>query len=96
MTKPKTTKSATKAAANSTVSNPNAKTAQKPEKKTDKLIALLNRDGGAALADITGATGWLPHSARAMLTGLRKKGFTLDKTKVDGTTRYAITAEPST
>jgi hypothetical protein len=36
----------------------------------------------------------LPHSARAMLTGLRKKGFTLDKTRVDGVTRYAITAEP--
>lgn len=69
--------------------------ATKPEKKTDKLIALLKRADGASLGDITAATCWLPHSARAMLTGLRKKGFTLNKNKVEGVTRYRITAEPA-
>jgi hypothetical protein len=93
MTEPKTSK-----AAKGTNKPNNSKPAPakaKGENKTDKLITLLKREGGATLTDITGATSWLPHSARAMLTGLRKKGFTLDRTKVDGTTRYAITAEPS-
>jgi hypothetical protein len=67
--------------------------APKPRRnKSEELIALLRREGGATLTDITGATGWLPHTARAMLTGLRKKGFTLDKTKVDGSTRYGSPA----
>ena len=92
MTKPKTTNA--KDAGKPTSNNP-ARANLRSENKTEKLIALLKRDGGAALGDITGATGWLPHSGRAMLTGLRKKGVTLAKTKVEGSTRYAITAEPS-
>jgi hypothetical protein len=92
MTKPKTRKSAS--ASKALAPKPAAKSETKPEKKADTLVAMLRRDSGAALTEITGATGWLPHSARAMLTGLRKKGFTLDKTRVDGVTRYAITAEP--
>lgn len=82
MTKPKTRK-------------PVAPATAKPEKKSDKLISLLKQAGGASLRDIMEATAWLPHSARAMLTGLRKKGFTLDKDKVDGVTRYRIINEPS-
>ena len=38
------------------------------------LVDLLKREGGATLADIVEATGWLPHTSRAALTGLRKKG----------------------
>jgi hypothetical protein len=34
------------------------------------------------------ATGWLPHTTRAALTGLRKQGFAIDKAKVEGVTRY--------
>lgn len=30
--------------------------------------------GGASLDELAGATGWLPHTTRAALTGLRKKG----------------------
>jgi len=63
--------------------------------KNEKVIALLKRDSGASLAEITKATGWQPHSARAVLTGFRKKGFAIDKTKVDGLTRYRIAAEPA-
>ncbi|HUE80387.1 MAG TPA: DUF3489 domain-containing protein [Sphingomicrobium sp.] len=75
------------------------KTAPKPAapkvSNQNKLLELLRRAGGASLADITEATGWLPHSARAMLTGLRKKGFGIGKEKVEGTTRYSITKEPA-
>jgi hypothetical protein len=30
---------------------------------------------GATIVDLTQATGWLPHTARAALTGLRKRGY---------------------
>lgn len=38
---------------------------------------LLSRPKGATLAEIIDATNWLPHSARAFMTGLRKKGHDL-------------------
>jgi hypothetical protein len=74
--------------------NQPAKQPAKPASKKDKAIALLRRDGGASLDEIVEATGWLRHSARAVFTGLRKKGFALDRQKVDGVTRYAISVEP--
>lgn len=67
----------------------------KAEKKTDRVIALLKRDRGASLGEITDATGWLPHSARAVLTGLRKKGHIISKAKGDGVTRWSIAGEPA-
>lgn len=67
----------------------------KSESKKDRVIALLRRDGGASLEEITGATDWQPHSARAVLTGFRKKGIAIEKAKVDGLTRYSIVAEQS-
>ena len=70
-------------------------TPAKAPSKNDSVIALLKRDGGASLAEITNATGWQPHSARAVLTGFRKKGHAIDKAKADGVTRWSITAEPS-
>lgn len=56
------------------------------------VIALLERDTGASLADLTGATGWLPHTVRASLTGLRKRGLIVTRSKVEAETRYAVTA----
>ena len=61
--------------------------------KKDSLLALLRREDGATLADMTAATDWLPHTARAMLSGLRKKGHAISKLKVDGVTRYSLSAE---
>jgi hypothetical protein len=34
---------------------------------------------GATLAALVKATGWLPHTTRAALTGLRKKGFGIQR-----------------
>ncbi|WP_108787250.1 DUF3489 domain-containing protein [Erythrobacter sp. Alg231-14] len=56
-----------------------------------KVIALLQRKGGAALDEIVAATGWQPHSARAALTGLKKKGHVIEKTKRGDVTCYRIT-----
>jgi hypothetical protein len=59
--------------------------------KTATVIALLQRESGATLGDLVAATGWLPHTTRAALTGLRKKGHAIAKTKADGVTTYSIT-----
>ena len=67
-----------------------AKAAPKPN-KTEKVLALLARTGGATLNELVEATGWLPHTTRAALTGLRKKGHTIERAKVDGVSRYAAT-----
>lgn len=52
-----------------------------PVSKTDRVLAMLRGEHGASLNELVAATGWLPHSTRAALTGLRKKGhaITLDK-----------------
>ena len=58
--------------------------------KIATIIALLEREQGASLAEMVEATGWLPHTTRAALTGLRKKGKTLTKDKRDNVTCYRI------
>ena len=58
--------------------------------KADAVLALLRRSEGATLADLIAATGWLPHTTRAALTGLRKKGHVLVKGKRDEVTCYRI------
>ncbi|WP_016747814.1 DUF3489 domain-containing protein [Rhizorhabdus wittichii] len=58
--------------------------------KQAQVIDLLKRKGGATLNDIVETTGWLPHTSRAALTGLRKKGHAISSEKVEGITRYQI------
>jgi hypothetical protein len=61
--------------------------------KTDAVIKLLARPKGATINEIGTATDWQPHSARAFLTGLRKKGRALAKEKRrNGDTYYRLTA----
>ena len=45
------------------------------------LVALLAKDKGATLAALVEATGWLPHTTRAAVTGLRKRGFAIERTR---------------
>lgn len=60
--------------------------------KIDQVVGLLRRTSGATLAELILATGWLPHTTRAALTGLRKKGHVIDKTSREGVTFYSIAA----
>jgi Protein of unknown function (DUF3489) len=46
----------------------------------------MRGEGGSSLPAMVASTGWLPHTARAALTGLRKKGHAIGKSKVDGVT----------
>ncbi len=55
-------------------------------KKSATVEQLLTREGGTSLDELTSATGWQPHSCRAFLTGLRKKGWAINRQKrEDGT-----------
>lgn len=47
--------------------------------KSEAVLALLGRADGASSAELIDATGWLPHSMRAALTGLRKKGHAIER-----------------
>ncbi len=58
--------------------------------KTALVLALLQREDGATIGELIEATGWLPHTTRAALTGLRKKGHVVDRTKRDDATCYRI------
>ena len=64
------------------------------KRQTKKAIvaALLGRADGASIDELTTATGWQPHSIRATLTGLRKAGQEVVRSKDDtGMTRYRLT-----
>jgi len=62
----------------------------KPQTKQALLLAMLKREEGATLAQLVEATSWLPHTTRAALTGLRKKGHIITASKVDGASLYRI------
>ena len=66
--------------------------APRQRSKAEVVLRLLTRAEGATLAELVGATGWLPHTTRAALTGLRKKGHVLDKAKRGEATCYRIVA----
>jgi hypothetical protein len=46
-------------------------------------IGLMQRSDGATISNLTEATGWLPHTVRAALTGLRKRGYAVVRERVD-------------
>lgn len=52
---------------------------QKRPNKTARIIALLQRDDGATLDEMTDTTGWQKHTMRAALTGLRRKGHAIER-----------------
>jgi hypothetical protein len=59
------------------------------------VIAMLCAKGGATLDTLVDATGWLPHTTRAALTGLRKRGFAIEGTREEGAdSTYRIVSAP--
>ena len=61
--------------------------------KSVLVTKLLRRGKGATLAELQDATAWQPHSVRAFLAGLRKKGEVLVKEqRKSGDTAYRMTA----
>jgi len=63
----------------------------KPLRKSDRLIAMLDGEAGVTIAQISDELGWLPHTCRAALSGLRKAGHEIETIKAKGElTRYRI------
>ena len=58
--------------------------------KASLVLDLLRREQGATLAQLVATTGWLPHTTRAALTGLRKKGHPIERERRDGVSHYRI------
>jgi hypothetical protein len=52
--------------------------------KQAKIVDLMKRPKGATLDELVEATDWLPHTTRAALTGLRKRGLTVERVKDEG------------
>ena len=49
--------------------------------KRAKLIAMLERPDGASVTEIGQRLGWLPHTVRAAITGLRRAGRAVTRSK---------------
>ena len=60
--------------------------------KREQLAALLLRDEGATIQQMIIALGWLPHTVRAALTGLKKLGYAIDSDRIDGLRTYRAVA----
>jgi hypothetical protein len=67
--------------------------APKPKTKAAMVELMLQRCDGATLDELCEATGWQAHTCRAFLTGQRKKGRTLERSKrEDDKTSYRLAA----
>ena len=61
--------------------------------KTEKVLDLLKRSGGASLKEIMKATDWQPHSVRGFISGTlgKKMGLKVESTKAESGERiYSI------
>jgi hypothetical protein len=64
--------------------------------KLARVIDLLQRSDGASILKLTEATGWLPHTTRAALTGLRKRGYGVIRERIGaGDSVYRISDAPT-
>ncbi|WP_423140732.1 DUF3489 domain-containing protein [Parablastomonas sp. CN1-191] len=56
--------------------------------KASLILKLISRSQGATIEQMIEATGWLPHTIRAALTGLRKRGVVIERQKGSALTTY--------
>lgn len=64
---------------------------RRPTGKLGEVLQVISAEAGATLAEITTLTGWLPHTARAAVTGLRKRGFDVALIQQNGRKAYRLT-----
>lgn len=67
-----------------------------PTTKKEQLISLLHEKDGRDVGQLSAALGWLPHTVRAAVVGLRKTGLKIECAPSDTGKggRYRIVAEP--
>ena len=77
---------------NSSTNSLTAPAAPRNGTKIAQVIEMLNRNSGATLDELVAATQWLPHTTRAALTGLRKRGYcvALDRSNAGRGSSYRI------
>ena len=68
---------------------------EKGGSKRALLIERISRPEGAQIDELTKALGWLPHTVRAALTGLRRKGHVIAREKVAGEPSVYRAAPPA-
>jgi hypothetical protein len=79
-----------------TPSTLNAVASPRAGSKQALVTEMLSANGGATLDALVKATGWLPHTTRAALTGLRKRGFSIERTREAGeASMYRIAWTPA-
>jgi hypothetical protein len=60
------------------------------------VVEHLQRADGVTILDLTQTTGWLPHTTRAALTGLRKRGYAVIRERIGaGDSVYRISDAPA-
>ena len=59
------------------------------------VTEMLSANGGATIDALVEATGWLPHTTRAALTGLRKRGFSIQRSREAGEASLYRIASPA-
>ena len=72
---------------NPTTQSPSAKAVLSPPRegtKQAKLVGLLSRKTGVTLEKAADALGWQKHTTSATMTGLRKRGYVIDREPRDG------------
>jgi hypothetical protein len=65
---------------------------RRPTGKLGEVLQAISVEAGATLDEITTLTGWLPHTARAAVTGLRQRGFPIQLMRQNGRKAYRLTA----
>jgi Protein of unknown function (DUF3489) len=65
--------------------------------KLAQVVELLQQDRGASIAELIVLTGWPPHTTRAALTGLRKRGFvtSIDRSDKERGSVYRVERNPT-
>jgi hypothetical protein len=65
--------------------------------KLARVVELLQQDRGASIDELIILTGWLPHTTRAALTGLRKRGFVtaIDRSDKERGSIYRVERSPA-
>lgn len=52
--------------------------------KQAKLVSMLSRKSGTTIVKASETLGWLPHTTSATMTGLRKRGYVIERQARDG------------
>ena len=62
--------------------------------KQARLVSMLSAKKGVTIEKVCEVMGWQPHTTRASLTGLRKRGYRIERSE-HKPARYSVRQEPS-